>query len=280
MIIVRILQWFSYLFTGIIVLIIGFRFVVMRFEQRPSINEVTKTCLITGTSSGIGRALAGEMVKRGWKVIGIARREEKLKEVEYELGSSFIPYICDVSKREQVHQVSDQIKEQNLAPTLFFLNASSWDSSDKFQPMFNAHKQTFDTNYFGVIVWVDEWLNEVKTLGGGTFVVISSVNAIFGGNGFVGAGYGASKAAISSVFRSLRLRYYNDGIGFVDVLPGPVDTQGLKTNTKLPFTHKPEDEARYIIDDVFARKQHIEPSWYWSIVIRLLNWLPDRFQVK
>lgn len=280
MIIVKIFQWFSYLFTGIVLLFIGFKCSVLLLERRPTINETTKTCLITGTSSGIGRALAAEMVNRGWKVIGIARRQEKLKEVEHELGESFIPYVCDVSKREQVHQVSEHIKQQQLNPTLFFLNAASFDSSDKFQPMFNAHKQTFDTNYFGVIAWVDEWINEVKVLGGGTFVVISSVNAIFAGPGSAGGGYGASKAAISSAFRSLRLRYYNDDISFVDVLPGPVDTQGLKTDSKLPFTHKPEDEARYIIDDVFKIKQHIEPSWYWSVISRWLNWLPDRFQLK
>lgn len=111
-------------------------------------------------------------------------------------------------------------------------------------------------------------------------MVISSVNAIFAGPGSAGGGYGASKAAISSAFRTLRLQYYYDGISFVDVLPGPVDTQGLKTDSKLPFTHKPDDEAGYIIEDVFKGKQHIEPSWYWSVIFRLLNWLPVILQVK
>lgn len=229
---------------------------------------------------GIGRALAAEMVKRGWKVIGIARHEDTLKNVGRELGAAFIPYVCDVSKPEQVHHVSEQLKQQHLKPTLFFLNAAAFDSADKWQPIFNAHKQTFDTNYFGVISWVDEWLNEVKRLGGGNFVVISSVNAIFGGPGSAGGGYGASKAAISSAFRSLRLRYYDDNISFVDVLPGPVNTHGLITDSKLPFTHQPTDEARIIVKQVFKRKQHIEPSWYWSCIIRWLNWLPDKFQVK
>ena len=280
MIVLNIAKWFSYVFTSLVVLFICIRFVALLFEQRPPINEATKTCLITGSSQGIGRSLVFEMVHRGWKVIGIARNEEKLKNIQRELGTAFIPYICDVSIPEQVHQVSEQIKQCQLSPTLFFLNAASFDSSDKFKPMLSAHKQTFGTNYFGVIAWVDEWLNEVIRLGGGTFVAISSVNAIYAGPVSAGGGYGASKSAISSAFRSLRLRYYGANIGFVDVLPGPVDTQGLKVDRKLPFTHKSGDEARYIIDDVFKRKQHIEPSWYWSVIIRWLNWLPDRFQVK
>ena len=251
------------------------------FDQSPAINQTSKTCLLTGASLGLGKHLAIEMVKRGWKVIGIARREEKLKEVEQELGTLFIPYVCDVSKPEQIHQVSEQIKQRQLKPTLFFLNAASFDSSDKWQPMLSAHRQTFDTNYFGVIAWVDEWINDLKKWGGGTFVVISSINAIFAGSGSAGGGYGASKAAVSSVFRSLRLRYYNDNIGFVDVLPGPIATQALGPKEKTqPFVHQPEDEARYIVEQVFKRKRHIEPSWYYSFKIRQLNLVPDKFLAK
>lgn len=279
MLLLKILQWLSYIFVGLCAAYIGFRWIVLLTERR-SLNEATKTCLITGASSGIGKAIAVEMAHRGWRVIGIARNEEKLKDVEHELGAVFIPYVCDVSIPEQVHQASEQIKQRQLQPTLFFLNAATFTSADKFKPMFSAHREVFDTNYFGVISWIDEWLNTVKEYGGGTFVAISSINAIFAGPGSAGSGYGAGKAALSSAFRSLRLRYYYDNIGFVDVLPGPVDTHMLKTESKLPFTHKATDEARIIVGQLFKGQQHIEPSWYWSVIARHLNWLPDRFQVK
>lgn len=278
--VVKILKWFSYFFTGIIALIIGLKFVVPFFDQRPLINESTKTCLITGASLGIGKALATEMIERGWKVIGIARNEKRLKDVQHELGSSFIPYRCDVSQPEHVHYVSEQIKHQQLKPTLFFLNAAFSASVDKWHPIFNAHKKMFDTNYFGVISWVDEWINNVKEWGGGTFIVISSVNAIFAGKESAGTGYGASKAAISSAFRSLRLRYFYDNVSFVDVLPGPVDTQGLEEDRNTPFIHEPDKEARFIIKEVFKGKQHIEPSWYWSYMAWLFIVFPDELRVK
>ena len=79
MVILKITRWFSYVFTGIVVLFIGTYYAFYKFDQSPPINESTKTCLITGASSGIGRSIAVEMVKRGWKVAGIARHEEKLK---------------------------------------------------------------------------------------------------------------------------------------------------------------------------------------------------------
>lgn len=274
MAILDILKWFCYLFTSIVALLFGIYFTISRFDQSPVINEATKTCLITGASSGIGRHIAIEMVKRGWNVIGIARGEEKLKEVERELGSSFIPFVCDVSKPDQVHQVSQQIKEQKLQPTLFFLNAGMGEIEESYQPMLAIHQKTFATNYFGVVAWVDEWLPVVKSFGGGTFVVTSSVMAIWSGP--KSASYGASKVALNTCFRSLRLQYRNDGIGFVVVLPGPVDTDMLKGDARaLPFSHDPESEAQYIIKQVFKRQKQIEPSWFYSWSLRILNLLPD-----
>ncbi len=254
-------------------------FVVSPWLNRvPPINEATKTCLITGASSGIGYEIAREMVARGWKVIGVARREENLKKVAQKLGDSFTFYVCDTSKPEQVRAVSEQIKKDNFKPTLFFLNVGVGTIEQPYVAMFNAHKQMFDTNYFGVITWVDEWLSFVKALSGGTFVATSSVAALFSGP--CAAGYGASKAALNASFKALRLRYRKDKIGFVVVMPGPVATDILKTDKPLPFTHQPTEEAHHIVQRVFAGKKQIEPSWYYSSVVRILTWLPDALVLK
>jgi 3-hydroxy acid dehydrogenase / malonic semialdehyde reductase len=242
------------------------------------LNQTTKTCLITGASSGIGRELAIEMVRNGWKVIGIALREELLKELAQDLGPSFIPYQCDVRLLEQVLMVSEAIRKQGLHPTLFFLNAGIGIYENKFQPMLENHQQTFATNYFGTITWIDAWLNEVKTYGGGAFVATSSVNSLFAGPGV--AGYGASKAALNTCFRSLRLQYLDEKIGFVLVLPGPVATNLMRDDKPLPFTHKPSDDARFIVKQIFKNKKQIEPSWIYSLALRLAHWLPDKLVKK
>jgi short-subunit dehydrogenase len=218
------------------------------------------------------------MIKRGWKVIGVARREEKLKEVQQDLGTEFIPYVCDVNDPAQVNAVSQNMKQQGLRPTLFFLNAGAGNFEGKFQPLLANHQQTFATNYFGVISWIDAWINEVKSYGGGTFVATSSVNALFAGPGV--GGYGASKAALNACFKSLRLQYLADNIGFILVLPGPVATEMLKTPKPMPFTHQAADEAQYIVDQVFKRTQQIEPSCFYSGLFRFLNWLPDGVVLK
>lgn len=265
----------SLIFITIAFTIFAIYLFLNRLDRHP-INQSTKTCLVTGASSGIGYEISREMIKRGWKVIGIARREEKLKEIAKELGANFIPFKCDVSIPTQIHEISNSIKKRGLQPTLFFLNAGIGFPPNKFEPMLNKHKQTFDTNYFGVIAWVDEWVNEVTKFGGATFVATSSVASIFGGS----AGYGASKAAINACFNALRLQYHFDNINFVLVLPGPVATGMLKSEKPLPFTHQPADEAKYIVEQVFKGKKQIEPNWIYSCFLRVLSCLPDWLALK
>lgn len=272
----------SFLMNKKLLILISFILIITYFFQDyfnvNPINESTKTCLITGASSGIGYELSKEMIRRGWKVIGIARSQENLDKARRELGNGFIQFKCDVSKQNQVHNISDKIKEIGLQPTLFFLNAGTGELEESFKPILNKHKMIFNTNYFGTIAWIDEWINNVRNYGGGRFIATSSVNAIFSSP--AAAGYCASKSALNATFKSLRLKYLNNKIGFVIVMPGPVDTNMLKSNNPVPFTHKPSDEAKYIIKKVFAGKIVIEPSFSYSCYYRILNFLPDWLVLK
>ncbi|MFC1894606.1 SDR family NAD(P)-dependent oxidoreductase [Candidatus Dependentiae bacterium] len=252
--------------------------VVATVFDREKINEKTKTCLVTGASSGIGCELARKMIKKGWKVIGIARRQEKLKKLKQEFGHKFIPYKCDVGDLNQIIKTSELIKKQLLKPTLFFLNAGVGESEFKFNPLIKQHKKIFNTNYFGAVAWIDEWIKDVKKYGGGTFVAISSVTALFAMPG--SSGYSSSKAALNSCFSALRLQYYDEGIKFVTVMPGPVDTDMLKSTKPLPYTHQADEEAKYIIKEVFKGKTQIEPAWFYSILCRILSWLPDNLTLR
>ena len=259
-------------------LIIVILIVLNIVDKTVPINTSTKTCLITGASSGIGYSLAQEMVNKGWTIIGLARRTEKLDQLKQKLGKKFISYKCDVSDLKQIKEISDKIKKQNLKPTLFFLNAGTGDVEESTKFSFQLHKNVFDTNYFSTIGFVEQWLNFVKELGGGTFVATSSVCAIFAPP--KASAYSASKAAINKCFQALRLNYRKDNIGFVTVLPGPVNTDMLKGGQSLPFKQEPEDTAKYIVEKVFAGSKQIEPAWFYSILLRFFNCLPDSILVK
>ena len=281
MIILSFLKWLSYITTSIIVLFLGVYTASSLLDHKVPINQSTRTCLVTGASSGIGYEIAQEMVKRGWKVIGVARRSELLNKLQQKLGEqAFIPVVCDVANLDQVYAVSEKIKAQKLNPTLFFLNAGMGELKQKWDFSVVDHQRTFATNYFGTIAWIKEWLLPVKKCGGGTFVAISSVDALLATPN--SEAYATSKRALVHCFDALRRQYLYDNIGFSIVLPGPVATEMLKGQGahQLPFIHKAEDEARYIVKQVFAGKKQVEPSWFYSVYLRLLGWLPDSLLLR
>jgi len=243
-------------------------------DKNNPINLSTKTCIVTGASSGIGRELGLQMMQRGWKVIGIARRIHLLNEQQKTNPYLFTPIECDVSDLQQIHSTCEKIRSLNLHPTLFFLNAGMGKPQCNDEQLVPITKKTFNTNYFGALAWIDEWLSSIKKDGGGTFVATLSVMTLMALPG--SSAYSSSKTALAHSFESLRRQYLYEKIGFCSVFSGPVKTEMLKgTGEELPFTHTATEEAEYIINQVFAGKKHIEPSWIYGIIFRVLSILPD-----
>lgn len=161
-----------------------------------------KLALVTGASKGIGAALATKLVKLGFQVIGIGRDLQNLEQLKRELGSPFSFYLCDLAQPNQIRDISLQLKNNHLCPSLFFLNAGiAGEKAAEQTPCIDAdfHRQMMAVNYFGVIDWVSCWQEECQQNGGATFVVTSSINAIFAPP--TGSAYAASKAAVSKAFR-------------------------------------------------------------------------------
>ena len=91
-------------------------------QSKCNLFQLNKIALVTGASSGIGEAISRELVKRGWTVIGVARSENKLAQIQKELSNSFVPMICDVSKNESIEKTSKQILQKSC---LFCIESSS-----------------------------------------------------------------------------------------------------------------------------------------------------------
>ena len=70
--------------------------------------------LVTGASSGIGKDIAKELVMRGWDVILVARRADRLKELKQELGKHAKCVRCDVSHIEECKKLHEVLQGQNI----------------------------------------------------------------------------------------------------------------------------------------------------------------------
>ncbi|WP_353270333.1 SDR family NAD(P)-dependent oxidoreductase [Wolbachia endosymbiont (group A) of Myopa testacea] len=232
-----------------------------------------KVCLITGTSSGIGKSLAQLLIKDGWFVVGIARHTEKLEKLKEELGNNFLPVMCNVGNCENIRNSSDFLKRQNITPNLFFLNAGCGEIENEFHT--DTHRKTFETNYFGVINWIEEWLSYNHSA---TFVTISSLVAVHATPH--ASAHCASKAALRSCFESLKIQYANSATKFITVMPGPVKTDMLKSNKLLPFTWEPQKAAAYILKSVFKGKKVIAFPIFWQLFFHILRILPTKMVVR
>ena len=236
---------------------------------------IPKYCLVTGASSGIGKHIACEMVGRGWKVIAIARRGDELNNLAKSLGQDkLIPKVCDVSDFDSVKNTSKELIASNIFPSLFYLNAGDGDEEEE---NFNLelHRRTFETNYFGVINWIDQWVPVLKKNGGGTFVGTSSLQSFIALPG--SAAYGSSKAALNYTFESLDAMHYKNNIRFALIYPGPVDTPMLKTDKPIPSAWKPEKAAKYIVKKVLKGHMKIKFPPRWVLLLGIGKRLPRSF---
>ena len=80
-------------------------------------NFENKVVVITGASSGIGEAAAEQFAKKGANLVLVARRKEKLEQVEKNLSKYSVKIlicVCDVSDKEQVKQMSEKVIEKFL----------------------------------------------------------------------------------------------------------------------------------------------------------------------
>jgi len=238
--------------------------------------DIKKLALVTGASSGIGKALAIELLNRGYEVIGISRSDDKLEHLKEVVKSDyFYPYPCDVSDLLAVKDLSLKLQNMGMIPQIFFLNAgiageSAMDPKGKLE--IAHHRRVFDVNYYGVLNFVSEWPELCKEKAGATFVVSNSINAIFAPP--YGCAYSASKAAISKAFDSLRVSSAHSNLKFLSIFCGPVDTAGLLG--KLPFTWSTKKMANYIIKRAEKGKARSYPSLFYTLLARFLNLLSEK----
>lgn len=237
---------------------------------------------ITGVSGGVGEALARQLVKAGHTVWGVARREELLKKMQYDLrADKFLFSKCDVSNENDVENTVKMMKAADFLPEVVVLNAAVFfhNAGSSYQhPLF---KQGMAINVLGSLIWVDKFMPDFLKRGFGSFIAVSSVSAYLPHSDDIF--HSASKAALSMAFRSLRLNYNKTNINFSIINFGPIATtlspQWINSSGKPKyfFVLTPEKAAgciKSVVEEKNKKTIYWEPfpiSWLW----RLVSFFPD-----
>jgi uncharacterized protein len=186
-----------------------------------------RTAVVTGASSGIGEATARELARRGWHLVLVARRRERLESLAAELGGEV--EVCDVSDREDVERAAAAILEHHPRIDLLVNNAGIPGRGDFFSLEPDRIEAVIRTNYLGC-VWMTRALE--PGLQDGSHVV--NVVSVAGTVAFAPAGpYAASKHAQLAFSRSLTGLLAPRGVRVHTVLPGFVETEGFPQQTVL-----------------------------------------------
>jgi NAD(P)-dependent dehydrogenase (short-subunit alcohol dehydrogenase family) len=180
---------------------------------------VSRAVLITGCSSGIGRATAERLAARGWRVYATARDVGKIKDLA-DRGCMVLP--LDVTDEASMRDAVGEVERREGAVGIIVNNAGySQSGAVESVPMEKVRRQ-FETNVFGLVRMCQLVLPGMRRQGWGRIVNISSMG---GRLTFPGGGnYHATKYAVEAISDALRFEVAGFGVGVVVVEPGLIRT--------------------------------------------------------
>jgi len=239
------------------------------------VNLDGKVAWITGGSSGIGAALAGELARRGARVAITARREGKLAEVAARAPGEVRPYPGDVRDREAMTAVGRRI-EADLGPVdLAVLNAGTWEQMDVADWDSGPIRGHIDTNLLGIVNCLDAVLPRMIARRSGTLLGVASVA---GYRGYTRAeAYSTTKAAAINLLESLRIDLDKLGVNVQVVNPGFVRTELTEDEDfPMPFMIEAGDAARRIADAIEKEKAEAVFPLPYRVGMKLVRFAPVR----
>lgn len=187
-----------------------------------------KLALISGGTSGIGRAVAELFAKHGWDLVITGRREDRLKKITESLvtdyGVDVLPLCFNITDRTELRSQIDKNKDKLASIDVLVNNAGLALGKSFFQDGLDSDWETMiDTNVKGLIYLTKAILPFMIKRQSGHIINVSSTAArdmYIGGNV-----YSASKSAVDALTKSLRLDLLEHRIKVSSIAPGMVNTE-------------------------------------------------------
>jgi len=221
-----------------------------------------KVVLVTGGSSGIGKATALMMAEAGAKVIVVARKESELAETKKEIesiGGTAFTYSCDLADYSAADKLCAQVLADHGAVDVLVNNAgrSIRRSINLSYDRFHDFERCMQLNYFGSLKMILGLLPAMEERRSGHIINISSIGVLTNAPRF--SAYVASKAALDAFSRCAAAEFNDTGVAFTTINMPLVRTPMIaptKIYESVP-TITPEDAADMVKQAVIYRPQRI-----------------------
>ncbi|MBI4371133.1 MAG: SDR family NAD(P)-dependent oxidoreductase [Elusimicrobia bacterium] len=229
--------------------------------------------VVTGATSGLGRALAVLMGRRGWRVAVTGRRAERLEETAKlvrEAGGEALALPGSVTDDGEVRAHYAAIAAAWGGLDWAVLNAGISAPMNARAFSAEAVRRTFDVNVLGAARWLEAVIPGMAARGSGLIAGISSLAAL---RGLPRTGpYCASKAALLTLLESARVDLRGTGVAVCAVCPGFVKSEitNRRDPRAMPFLMETEDGAAAVLRGLDARRRVVHFPWPLSYPARFL----------
>jgi short-subunit dehydrogenase len=241
---------------------------------------MTRTVVITGASAGIGRALALEFARRGWRLGLASRRLAALESLRDEIvaatGGAPPPALLelDVSRTEEcgprLHGLFDALGGCDV----FVANAGINAFTRIGRGDLGETARILQTNLVGTLATLEAAAEHCLARRAGHLVGVSSLASLLSIPS-QGA-YCASKSGLSAWLGAARIELGRHGIAVTEVQPGFIDTEIMPDVGRYPFAIGADRAARTIVDGILRRKRRIiVPGFPWRLLRPFAGLVPD-----
>jgi NADP-dependent 3-hydroxy acid dehydrogenase YdfG len=235
-----------------------------------------KIAIVTGASSGLGRAFSEVLINKGATVYGLARSEDKLNHLHQEFGNRFQPVVLDVTDHEAIQQwVNDTFSDEN-SPDVLINNAGLGLFGDVDELPLDEWHTMMNTNVNGIFYMCRQVIPLMKKNKNVCHIInIASIAGKVGNPKMTG--YNTSKFGVRGFSESLFQEVRYDGIKVSCFYPGSVNTHffdevdGAETHSNMM---QPDDIAK-IMTDVIETPDNFLIN---EVVMRPLNPKPPEEQ--
>lgn len=199
-----------------------------------------KVILVTGASSGIGKAIAIECSNLGATVIISARNKQRLEETYNQLnGENHQRYIADLTNQKEIeYLVSNLPNLHGIVHSAGIVKPKPFTFLKRIEL-----EEILNTNFFGPALLTNDVLRKKVLNKGASIVFISSISGVM--CSYVGgSAYSASKGAINGMIKGMALDLAPKGIRVNSILPGMIDTNIIKDGS-ISQEQLEQDRKRY-----------------------------------